>query len=446
MSRITKNLFKFDDLYTENNYNQFFNPNICHVCKKPNQDELKPCGLCGMVFYCSTEHQIMHQSSHMEVCAVMTFARTEDLELNARPFNSDDEWMSFRKIFMQEIRMKITRDLKPYEKEIIMCPKSCLICHQQISLRTCGTCYSANYCDEHQLDFKKKHVSMCTSLLVFLNLNLLSINKYIRNSYPHNIKFTQIKIDFDDMPTFVIQYINDKVGNVKTWSEKSYIYSDYMSAPLTLFYGLKEFANSFEEAQIYRPEYNVTEYIRTRSYIFIVHIIGASSADVTGLPSWEIFLHIYNQLEFSRNKIRELRIILVIPETDCDRNEYYDVCTNCCHIKRKLYLGNARVSYEDYVRTNLYKQANIIIAFQAEFSVGNALLNIFIATQDRTCPFFFTTASQSTAEENIRKIEEVMNVPREHRSVGNKFRSYKPYRNYDTGEIYYRNAYLVVIL
>ncbi|XP_032668718.1 uncharacterized protein LOC116842935 [Odontomachus brunneus] len=165
MSHITTNLYRFDELYTENNYNQFFNPNICHVCKRPNKSELIPCGSCDMVFYCSTEHQIMHQSSHMEVCAVIPFARIEDLELNAHPFKSDDKWRSFRKTFMQEIRMKITRDLMPYEKEMIMRAKSCLICHQQISLRTCRTCYSANYCDVHQLDFKKKHVSMCTNLL-----------------------------------------------------------------------------------------------------------------------------------------------------------------------------------------------------------------------------------------------------------------------------------------
>ncbi|XP_032668717.1 uncharacterized protein LOC116842933 [Odontomachus brunneus] len=165
MYNITKTLFSLCEPNTENNYNQFFNPNICHVCKQPNQGELIPCGSCDMVFYCSTEHQIMHQSSHMEVCSVIPFARIEDLESNARPFNSDDKWRSSRKTFMQGIRMKITRDLMPYEKEMIMCAKSCLICHQQISLRTCRTCYSANYCDEHQWDFKNKHELMCPDLL-----------------------------------------------------------------------------------------------------------------------------------------------------------------------------------------------------------------------------------------------------------------------------------------
>ncbi|XP_032668592.1 uncharacterized protein LOC116842884 [Odontomachus brunneus] len=395
-----------------------------------------------MVFYCSKEHQIMHQSSHMEICIVIIFARTGDLESNASSFNSDDEWRSSRKTFMQGIQVKMTRDLKPYEKEMIMCAKSCLICHQQISLRTCRTCYSANYCDEHQWDFKEKHDSMCKELLVFLNFNILNVCTDDINTLQPEMRLSQIKLDFDDMITFVNQYIRKYYSIMGAWSKYCYILSNLISAPLTLLYGLKEFVNIFEQAQIYREEYKLI--YKPRSYFFIVHIIGASSADVTGLPSWEIFLHIFNQLEFSPNKIMELRIILVEPETDFDCNAYYKVCSQCVFSHRKLYLGNASVSYEEYIRTNLYKQANIIIAFQAEFSMGSPLLNIFIKTQDRTCPFFFTTASQNEAEESIKKIQEVMYVPREHRSIENKFRSYKPYRNYETGEMYYRNTHLVV--
>ncbi|XP_032668692.1 uncharacterized protein LOC116842923 isoform X2 [Odontomachus brunneus] len=430
MSEITNALYKLDELNTENNYSQFFNPNICHVCKRPSQGELMPCGSCDMVFYCSKEHQIMHQSSHMEICIVITFARSGGLESNASSFNSDDEWRSSRKTFMQGIQMKMTRDLKPYEKEMIICAKSCLICHQQISLRTCRTCYSANYCDEHQWDFKEKHESMCKKLLLFLNFNILNVCNDDINTCLIEMRLTKIKIDFDDMITFVNQYIRKHYLIMGAWSKQCYMLSNLISAPLTLLYGLKEFVNIFEQAQIYREEYKLIN--GHRSFFFIVHIIGASSADITGLPSWEIFLHIFNKHKFSINKIMELRVILVAPETDCDRNEYYSVCSECVQIKRHLYLGNASVSYEEYIRTNLYKQANIIIAFQAEFSMESPMLDIFIKTQDRTCPFFFTTASQNEAEESIKKIQEVMYVPREHRFIENKFRSYKPYRNYET--------------
>ncbi|XP_032668711.1 uncharacterized protein LOC116842929 isoform X2 [Odontomachus brunneus] len=436
---VRQRLCIFDKLYTEDHYNEFFNPNICHVCKKPNQGELIPCGSCDMVFYCSTDHQIMHQSSHMEVCAVIPFARTENLESNARPFNSDDEWRSSRKTFMQGIQVKMTRDLMPYEKEMIMCAKSCLICHQQMGLLTCRTCYSANYCDEHQWDFKEKHDFMCLNLLVHLNLNILRLN-YLIISYSHNVQFSKMKEGCDNMFAFGNRYI---VGESNVWNADCYITSNYVSAPLTLYYGLKEFANLFEETQIYRDEYNFNRRGRYKSYFFIVHIIGASSADVAGLPSWEIFLHFCHEFN-SVKKIMELRVILVQPETDCDRNQYYKVCGGCFAANKKLYLANARVSYDDYIRTQLYKEANIIIAFQAEFNAGSAPFEIFRATQDRKCPFFFTTASQNEAEEGIMKLHEVMNVPREHRSVENKFCSYRPFRIYGTGEIYYRNTYLVV--
>ncbi|XP_032670925.1 uncharacterized protein LOC116843999 [Odontomachus brunneus] len=287
-------------------------------------------------------------------------------------------------------------------------------------------------------------MSMCNDLIVLLNLNISIINNTYFNTYPQ-IKFYKMQEKFDDMFTFVNQYFNNyKTPNVITWDECTYIYSDYMSASLTLCYGLKQFAHLFEETQIYRQECKFTK--RPANYQFIIHIIGASLVDITGLPSWELFLHVCNKYKYLKKKIKELRVILIKPEVDCEWNKYYNVCCNCRQSKTQLYLENARVSYEDYVRTNLYKQADIIIAFQAEFSVESALLDIFIATQDRKCPFFFTTASQNKAEEIINKIQKVMYVPREQYSIKNKFRSYRPYRDYETGGIYYRNDYLVVFL
>ncbi|XP_032668697.1 uncharacterized protein LOC116842927 isoform X1 [Odontomachus brunneus] len=444
MFDITKRLRLVTESYTENNYNQFFNPNICHVCKSSNQDKLFPCDSCGMVFYCCNLHQVIHKSSHMEICVIMANVRTEYWESNERAFKSEEEWSSFRKIFIEGIKMKITRDLKSYEIEMMMCVKSCLICYLQVNLRTCNICYSANYCDKHYLKFQQKHKSVCTDLLILLNLNISIINNANIKLYPQQMKLFRMQLDFEDMFTFISRHVNNyKNPNIEIWSELSYIYSDYMSAPLTLWYGLMQFEHLLDVAKMYKME---CRFKHPAQYPFNVHIIGASSADITGLPSWELFMHFCSKYGNFRNVINELRVILIEPETDCEWNGYYNVCCACRHSNRKLYFENTRVSYEDYIRRNLYKQANIIITFQAEFNVESALLDIFVATRDRKCPFFFTTSSQNKAEEIINKIQGVMSIPQEKYSIRNKFRSFRPYRNYETGGIYYRNVHLVVFL
>ncbi|XP_032677174.1 uncharacterized protein LOC116846890 [Odontomachus brunneus] len=50
------------------NYNNFFHPNLCHVCK--SKDQLKLC-FCYMISYCCETHRVQHESQHKEICKII---------------------------------------------------------------------------------------------------------------------------------------------------------------------------------------------------------------------------------------------------------------------------------------------------------------------------------------------------------------------------------------
>ncbi|XP_032685233.1 uncharacterized protein LOC116850728 isoform X3 [Odontomachus brunneus] len=66
----------FNGPYTEDKYNQFFNPNVCHVCKQPSE-VLVTCNLCYMISFCSEEHRAIHRNSHSEICKTLAMIITD---------------------------------------------------------------------------------------------------------------------------------------------------------------------------------------------------------------------------------------------------------------------------------------------------------------------------------------------------------------------------------
>ncbi|XP_011139396.1 uncharacterized protein LOC105183155 isoform X2 [Harpegnathos saltator] len=55
-------------------YNSFFHPNLCHVCKLRNNGNLIECNQCRLISYCSEEHRLLHESEHSRICADATYA------------------------------------------------------------------------------------------------------------------------------------------------------------------------------------------------------------------------------------------------------------------------------------------------------------------------------------------------------------------------------------
>lgn len=424
---ISKTLVKFTGEKIEKYYDQFFNPNICHICKNPNQGNLIPCTSCGIIFYCSEEHKMKHENSHLQFCIRIKHEIESDIERNSRFTNED--WLLLRRSFLYKIISRSKDVLKPYEVEMMLCTKSCFICHQQTNLKTCEECYSVNYCNDHETNFKEEHISSCKSLLVLLNINILTINGVINVTYPNYVMFNQVTSKIDNMFMFLDKYIKEydqhhelqPYGTKRIWKWQCYIYSDYASAPLTLYHALMKIENSS------RPILQDN---------FTVHILAAISMDIRGLPSWELLMHCFPQ-------IKKLNIVLIIPREHHTKIQSYDLCNICIGKREMVSFGMSHVSYNDYVRKKLYKEANVMITYETKLYIGEDLLKIFILTRDRECPLIFTSRSRSNAEENLHMIQKFLrskNID----LIENKFQSYRPYRDYTTGEMFYRNVYIAI--
>ncbi|XP_032682836.1 uncharacterized protein LOC116849620 [Odontomachus brunneus] len=131
-----------------NNYNSFFHENICHVCKKVNNGSFISCKRCNMISYCTIEHRLMHRPQHMQICEnINRFLRENEIRRDCAL--SLTNWITLRQQFLSSIKKWIPRKLKPYEEQMILFAKSCSICHRQINLEHCRTCYSEYYCIDH---------------------------------------------------------------------------------------------------------------------------------------------------------------------------------------------------------------------------------------------------------------------------------------------------------
>lgn len=427
-------LRKFTGTLTTNDYNKFFNPNICHVCKSPNNGCLIPCDVCCMIFYCCIQHKEMHLESHLPICTSMTKI-LKDMKWNI----ATSFWALVPRTLIEIIQQNMGRNLEPYEIEMCMCAKSCFICHRQSDLQTCTICYSVNYCNDHKADVIAQHTSSCRDLLLLLNINIANIDNRLGDSCLKNRKFVTFpgKAPFHDMKMFIKGYIGAKFIHYKSirnksmrnkskrvsWKMEYYLYSDYVSDPMTLYYALME-SDSLHLLQ--------------DNDKFVIHLIAGSSADVDSSQAWELLMHIFR-------KINELYVVTIRPEVDPESGECYNLCYKCRLFKQKLYVENVSKPYHEYVDTASYKQPNIIIGFQIQLNVEGTRAVSLAAILARNCPLLLTAKSQNKADENINKIHEIVATTRNAPlSKENKFRSYKPYRDYKTGGIYYRNSYFTM--
>ncbi|XP_032685276.1 uncharacterized protein LOC116850748 isoform X10 [Odontomachus brunneus] len=120
-------LLPFDEPYTKDKYNQFFNPNICHVCKRPSEN-LITCNKCNMISYCSKEHQEEHKFSHLDMCNAIAIVITDT------PFwvtyRNSEEWIESRREIVLKILNILSRPTYGYETEmmqieLMLCLQEC---------------------------------------------------------------------------------------------------------------------------------------------------------------------------------------------------------------------------------------------------------------------------------------------------------------------------------
>ncbi|XP_032676960.1 uncharacterized protein LOC116846790 [Odontomachus brunneus] len=289
MSNPNKEVIKYRGQCTAEYYNQFFNPNLCHVCKSVDKGNLILCDQCCLISYCSEEHKIIHHPYHEKICAIIAQIVQVKPQQDTCKFSDWQQWVQSRKLLMELVQNELDDKMEPYVQHMILWPKSCYICHQQVKLQVCQRCFSANYCDEHANVFRKTHNGVkCDRLVLLLNIDIETISDNTKNISYKFLQFVNETSCFIEMLEFCMEYILIRRRRDIDWLAKDYVRSDYLSGPLTVYSG-------FKRAQLF--------HILKQEYV-VIHIIASNSIKRDNLPAWEILLHLIPE-------IRKLHIIMV---------------------------------------------------------------------------------------------------------------------------------------
>lgn len=411
------------DQATYMQYNKFFNPNLCHVCKRSFAGILILCEYCCMISYCSKYHQISHLAEHLEICKsirkFLTTAPTNDTRCY-RP----REWMELKQSLVDSVMLDLNRELQPYESQMLMYRRSCLVCHRQADLQVCENCRCADFCCKHAAEFQRRHFCNCMELLLMVNLDIAIIKD---PAVMPQLQFTDIPNDrmpYCDMYSFVSKYVQSArstKGTGNTWNITDFIYTDYVSGPLTLYHGMQD-ANLLHKLKV----------------IFTVQIIAASEVDIKGMAAWELFLHLAPNVEV-------LKIILIGPEIPMLHCGVIDICTSCQLRERKLRYECYPMLYPDYVISQFYNVPDIIVGFQVELPFSKTwpvtIRQLFV----QTCPIFLTATSLTNAQNDMDEIQEALNtIAAPDFICENQFAACRPYKELRYDCVCYRNKFLTV--
>ncbi|EFN88962.1 hypothetical protein EAI_10366 [Harpegnathos saltator] len=251
-----------------------------------------------MISYCSEEHRLWHQPQHREICDVIR-------NINYNIWDSRnmmrDKWIKFKEKNVRRIKQELRRELEPYEEQMFLYPKSCLICYHQINLPIdCRYCCSSTCC-VHTLD---NQAHKCKERAKCFNLDKQYAIKN-KGDQKISIKFLCLEMDIRAVPNMAL-FVGMCIQRDKqhrNWTLDDYAYTDVFSKPLTLFYGMRQISspNHFD-----------------MSGTFIVHIITGGSMDIRNLSAWEILLH-------QQKMSTILTIVMIGPELQ-DKQDTLKTC------------------------------------------------------------------------------------------------------------------------
>lgn len=358
-----------------------------------------------------------HWLQHYDICMLITSLKNEGLQ-----YLYFDEWIALQKKFVQLIQMSLGREIKPYEVQMIMFAKSCFICHQRNIFYTCNVCLSVSYCVDHVNQIYMHHEAVCTQLAISLQIDIVFFNQTISEAL--NIKFSTFPNtmkSFTDMDSFCTHYYHTNRRH-DYYGLTDYVVTDCVSDPLTLYDGLRS-VKLFSSIKL--------------TDTFIIHVIGADYVNKQNFPAWELFLHLLN-------KKTKLIVVMIGPELQYESNKC-EVCSHCRVANKRLIFESFSLLYHNYVHHVNYRRPNVIIGFQTELGYGETWSDSIISIQGQNCPLLLTTISLIKGQENIIMIKTILGTSVEPIFQNeNNFVSCRPYRDFETGHLLYRNMYLII--
>ncbi|XP_032677135.1 uncharacterized protein LOC116846866 isoform X2 [Odontomachus brunneus] len=404
------------------NYNSFFHPNLCHVCKEASYNLLE-CASCHMISYCSAYHMTLHKTQHAEICSAIVKLCSSRRE-NIKDFHAETpmEWVKFKNQNIEDISKELKRDLQPYEKQMFLFPKSCFICYKQKNLLPpCQQCSSVNVCEKHPVMFHD-------CLFLRQSYELDSNNMWPDEERKKKIfeEFVEYNIIYyPNVKTFIIENIRDGLIRTSRYLCEAIIHlSEDLSGPLSLIHAMNS-------AGIYR--------IASSNKSYVIHILIETPMDRRTVHAWELLLHEFYTISSLS--------IEAIGKGLLSEDYTLQLCRDCTSEKRKIHYRSHNMFYYHYANLRkLYKFPNLIVVFNVQLTNKDDIR----ALQYHCCPLLMLAQTKERAENNMIQIYEVLSnletsptFPGFHVYKLNRFASIRPYRDYMTGNVMFPNKYLV---
>lgn len=212
---------------------RYFVSSLCCLCSKICSSFDYPCEDCHMVAYCSSQHRQQHLNLHKELCVVLSDICGKKNELRLAKDLDPEDFRSFRVQLLSTIENTLGRRMDLYEREIILYPRLCRLCHDSKNLKCCNDCEMEFYCDEH----RSNHANYCNEFRIFRTILEMQINHGFVTPRIPNIFFEENHVlpdNFDALikDVFVRDYEKIDCNSYAALSQVA-------SPPLTVFYALK---------------------------------------------------------------------------------------------------------------------------------------------------------------------------------------------------------------
>lgn len=118
------------------------------------------------------------------------------------------------------------------------------------------------------------------------------------------------------------------------------------------------------------------------------------------------------------------------------------ICNNCVVQRKELSFEIQSMLYEDYLRSSSLAKPDLIVGFNTNIHESKEAVWAFA---ELGCPVILTCYTQMELEEEQAKISAILENKTKCIYLGkNPFASLRPYRDYETEELFYQNNYIII--
>lgn len=408
-------------------YCTFFHNNLCHVCKIPS-DQLKICGNCKTLAYCSKEHQKQDWKLHKDLCKVISSTENDFSDF---PVKTYEDFQTIRYIRCTAWQNRLNRPLENFENQMWMFPRVCAVCYSKDVKLDCKNCISVLYCsDEHQTNYKDMHRHYCDLLKLSIDFD---IHQIVNEFKVNNIIMDNIPGDEKTLPNNLFDLMNLYNKNLLAVEDRILRIKicDYGSPAANILFCLEQ-SGLLNERSLEKTS-------------LTIHLVGADIVEI----SWDwpvVFEMIFHWIE----NLDSLNFILVGPDLDeslSTKDVFTKLCSTCKE-KRTSCTFNSKMYHEV---VNELDKPDMVVAFNSglhaydESSWGES---ISLLTKECGVPLLLTAYTSKELQCDVDIV--VKNSAKELKIIvepqRNPFSCMRPMRDFNTLNvpIFYVNGYIAV--